>query len=171
MNLIRRHSKEYNFVANLKNGKTFRWGKTLNDNPLKAPIPELVDISISNHCSKACSFCYRNSIADKSFMKIKDYEFILKSLNDEKWGNVFQVALGGGEPLEHPDFIDILKITKAYNIIPNFTTNGEKITKDIAVQIKHLIGAVAISFQNILSIPNSKANIFINEGIKTNIHL
>lgn len=170
MHLIRRHSDGYNFVADPKSGITMRWGKTVNDDPYRAPLPELVDISISNHCTKGCTFCYRDSVANNVFMSLEDYETVIQSLNDERWGNVFQVALGGGEPLEHHDFIEILKITRKYNVVPNFTTNAMHITKDIAEQIKPLVGAVAISFPNIRSIPSSKAHIFINEGIKTNIH-
>lgn len=56
MNLIRRHSDGYNFVADPKSGITMRWGKTVNDDPYRAPLPELVDISISNHCTKGCTF-------------------------------------------------------------------------------------------------------------------
>jgi hypothetical protein len=33
-----------------------------------------------------------------------------------------------------------------------------------------LVGATAVSFQNIQSLPISKAHFFIEEGIKTNIH-
>lgn len=170
MKLIRRHSTEYNFVADPKTGVTMRWGKTFKDNPYRAPLPELVDISISNHCTLDCSFCYRDSSPNNKFMSADDYEFIMHSLYNEKWGNVFQVALGGGEPLEHPQFIEILKISRKYNVVPNFTTNGIHITKEIAQNIKPLIGVVAISFPDIRTIPNSNANILIEEGIKTNIH-
>lgn len=170
MSLIRRHSKDYNFVADPKTGTTFRWGRTLNDNPFMAPIPELVDISISNHCSKGCSYCYRDSTSNNYFMSLEDYELVIKSLYNEKWGNVFQIALGGGEPLEHPNFIEILNITRDYNIVPNFTTNGLHVTNKIAIKIKNLIGAAAISYADINSIPYSTANYFIEEGIKTNIH-
>ena len=170
MPLIRRHSKEYNFVGDTISGVTFRWGKNFQEDAYRAPIPELVDISISNHCTKGCTFCYRNSTPNNIFMSVEDYETAIRSLYDSRWGNVFQVALGGGEPLEHPQFLEILKVTKKYNVVPNFTTNGLHITKEIARQIKPLVGAVAISFPNILSIKNSKAHIFIEEGIKTNIH-
>jgi radical SAM protein with 4Fe4S-binding SPASM domain len=170
MTLIRRHSTDYNFVADTETGVTMRWGKNLLDNPKAAPLPELVDISISNHCSKGCSYCYRDSTQNNEFISLEDYEYILKSLNDENWGNVFQIALGGGEPLEHPDFLEILKITRNYNIIPNFTTNGINITSELASEIKCLIGAAAISYSDIELIPLSNADIFIREGIKTNIH-
>ena len=170
MRLLRRHGQTYNFIADKETGVTMRWGKTFEDDPLRAPIPELVDISISNHCTKGCNFCYRDSTPNNVFMSLEDYEFALSSLNSKEWGNVFQVALGGGEPLEHPDFMEILKITRKHGIVPNFTTNGMHITSDIAKQIKPLVGAVAISFPNIKSIKSSKANVLIDEGVKTNIH-
>ena len=71
-----------------------RWGKTVNDDPYRAPMPELVDISISNHCTKGCTFCYRDSVPNHVFMSLEDYERVIQSLNHERWGNVFQVALG-----------------------------------------------------------------------------
>jgi len=107
---IRRHIDNYNFIADQETGMTFRWGKTFNDNPKFAPVPELVDISISNHCSKGCDFCYRDSKLNNSFMSLNDFEYILKKLKHPKYGNVFQVALGGGEPLEHPDFIKFIEL-------------------------------------------------------------
>jgi len=170
MALIRRHSDRYNFVADNETGFTLRWGKTLEENPYRAPLPELVDISISNHCAKGCSFCYRDSLPNNEFMSVEDYEFALRALNSKKWGNVFQVALGGGEPLEHPDFLKILRITRKHNIVPNFTTNAEHITEQLAREVKPLVGAAAISFSDIRLTPKSKAQIFLKEGIKTNIH-
>jgi len=170
MVLIRRHSKHYNFLADTASGITMRWGESFEVNPQRAPAPELIDISISNHCSKGCNVCYRNSKPNGSFMSVLDYEFVLKSLFDEKWGNVFQVALGGGEPLEHPGFLEILKITRRYNIVPNVTTNASRVSKDLATEIKSLIGAVAISFRTLQEIQSSNAHYFLDEGIKTNIH-
>jgi radical SAM protein with 4Fe4S-binding SPASM domain len=170
MVIIRRHSKKYNFVGNTKTGFTFRWGESIKDDPIRAPFPELVDISISNHCSNGCNFCYRESASNHTFMSLADYKFIIKSLVDPKWGTVFQVALGGGEPLEHPKFIEILEITKQNKIVPNFTTNGFHLTKAIVNQIKPLIGTLALSFSDINNISSSNAYHLLNEGIKPNIH-
>jgi radical SAM protein with 4Fe4S-binding SPASM domain len=167
---IRRHSASYNFIGDTETGVTFRWGKNLNENPLFAPHPELADISISNHCSKSCSFCYRNSTKNNSFMSLEEYIYILNSLQHPKWGNVFQIAIGGGEPLEHTDFIEIINTTHDRNIVPNFTTNGDLITTSIAKAISSKVGAVAISCQNIKELDASKVEILFKHGIKTNIH-
>lgn len=55
MKLLRK-SKKYNLLGDKKTGVTIRWGKTLSDDPILAPWPELVDISISNHCTKKLFF-------------------------------------------------------------------------------------------------------------------
>jgi radical SAM protein with 4Fe4S-binding SPASM domain len=167
---IRRHIGDYNFIADQESGMTFRWGKSFEDNPSFAPVPELVDISISNHCSKGCDYCYRDSKPDGSFISLDDYKFILSSLNHQKYGNVFQVALGGGEPLEHPEILEILDLTKQFNIVPNFTTNGKNITKTLVDNINGKVGAVAVSLNNMNDINNSKIELLIKGGIRTNIH-
>ncbi len=168
--IIRKHSDGYNFVGNPETGITFRWGKTTKEDPKIAPWPELADISISNYCSKQCNFCYRNSGPSGDFMSIKDYGFVLDNLSDKKWGKVFQVALGGGEPTEHPDFIKILEITRKKGIIPNYTTNGEIVSNEMLEATKKFCGAIAISVNDC---PTSKRELIercIDKGIKVNIH-
>jgi len=167
---IKRLSPEYKFLGNKKTGISFRWGKTVDDNPYLAPWPELVDISISNHCTKGCDFCYRNSLPNGSFMSLDDYEYILKSLNHPRWGNVFQVAIGGGEPLEHPDFLKIICKTVEYGIVPNFTTNAVNLNDTIAKEIQDKVGAVAISVTNLEDLKSINYKYLLKYNIKTNIH-
>lgn len=167
---VRRHSKEYNFYGDTETGLTIRFGKTVNDNPITAPWPELADISISNHCTKGCEFCYRDSTDNNSFMSTAEYEYVLDSLTSSKWGSVFQVALGGGEPLEHPDFIEILDISKRKGIVANFTTNGIHINEIVAKNLVGRVGAVAISTRNIDEVEINKLRLLIDNGIKTNLH-
>jgi len=167
---IRRHSKDYNFIGDTITGTTFRWGESFDKNPQYAPWPELVDISISNHCSKECDFCYRDSKPDNSFMSLEDYEYLLKQLRHPHWGNVFQVALGGGEPLEHPDFIKIIDITLVYGVIPNFTTNGKYLTNDLIMKLKDKLGAIAISTLDITTIDKDIIENLKKNRIKCNLH-
>lgn len=167
---IRRHSRDYNFIGDTKSGITFRWGSTLKENPASAPWPELADISISNHCTKSCDFCYRDSTVNYSFMPLKDYEFVLEELKHPRWGNVFQVALGGGEPFEHPKLKDIIDLTISHDIVPNMTTNGLHINKDWANFLKGRIGAVAISVDDIEEVDFDKIALLTSYTVRTNIH-
>jgi len=167
---IRRHSRKYNFIGDTLTGTTFRWGESFEKNPKYAPWPELADISISNHCTNNCDFCYRDSKLNYSFMSLSDYEYLIKQLKHPHWGNVFQIALGGGEPLQHPDFIEIINITKSYGIIPNFTTNGKYLTADMIIKLKGKVGAIAISTTDIKMIHKDTIIKLKKADITCNIH-
>ncbi len=104
--------------------------------------PELLDIAITNYCSKDCSICYRNSNPQGVHMRVEDYKSII---NQAKEANAFQIALGGGNPNQHPEFIDILKYTYDNGIVPSYTTNGIGLTDEILKATKQYCGAVALS--------------------------
>ena len=168
--MLARHIGDYHFLADADCGVTFRWGKTLDDNPSLAPVPELADISISNKCSKGCSFCYRDSTPNGKVMSLEEYCHVLDSLYSSEYGTIFQVAIGGGEPLEHPNFIEIVDETVKRGIVPNFTTNGLLLTSEICAAIKGKVGAIAISASGISEIKSIRPAIECAEGIKVNIH-
>lgn len=168
---VRRHSVNYNFIGNKSSGLTARWGRSLEENPISAPWPELADIAISNRCSKNCSFCYRDSRPNGKLMDVEDYAYVLDQLTSSKWGPVFQVAIGGGEPTEHPQLEQILKITKERGIVPNITTNGMNLTNDYLDAFKMLCGAVAVSVETIEPEELSpRLWRLTTKGITTNLH-
>jgi radical SAM protein with 4Fe4S-binding SPASM domain len=168
--LIRRHSDAYNFAGDTETGITMRWGRSIEEHPRWAPWPELADISISNHCTAGCAYCYRDSKDDRSFMSLDEYEAVLDALTHPHWGSVFQVALGGGEPLEHPEFIQILEATKQRGIVANFTTNARHVSAKMAEQIAGLVGAVAVSVSSIKQLRREKVNLLLNAGVRVNLH-
>lgn len=176
MEMIRRHTTGYNFMGDAKTGATFRWGDTFAENPVRAPWPELADISISNYCTNDCEYCYRSSNRDGDFISLTDYQIILKQLTSEQYGSVFQVALGGGEPLLHPDIVEILRTTKEdYNIVPNYTTSGFFFTQEILEATKKFCGAIAVSYdpyrqRMTTETLKTTGKILLAEGIKANIH-
>lgn len=168
--LKRRHSSGYNFIGDVETGVTMRWGRSVDEDPVCAPWPELADISISNHCSAGCSFCYRDSRVNNSFLSVEDYEKVLDALTSPQWGSVFQVALGGGEPLEHPDILRILEVTAERGIVANFTTNGHQLTRALAARMAPLVGAVALSSRDLDRLDQNRIDYLVSAGIRTNIH-
>jgi radical SAM additional 4Fe4S-binding domain len=148
-------------------GKFIRQGYNETEPFYNLQGPELLDISITNYCDKGCSFCYRKSNSNGDFITIEDYEFIMQQA--EKIG-VLQVALGGGNPNQHPNFVNILEITRKYGIIPSYTTNGYGMTDDIYFATQKYCGAVAVSWYK----PYFQAEKVIEKcnenGIKINIH-
>lgn len=168
--MLSRTIGDYHFLADKETGMTFRWGRSLDDNPTFAPVPELADISISNHCTKGCDYCYRSSTPNGALMTLEDYCDVLDSMNFPEHGNVFQVALGGGEPLEHPDFFAIIDETLKRGIVPNFTTNGRLLTADTFERLKGKVGAMAISISRIEEMALYDDLLKSRNGIRINLH-
>lgn len=174
--MIRKHYKGYNFIGIPETGFTLRWGDDFSKNPYMAPWPELADISISNYCTNNCSYCYRDSDQKGKFMPLSDYKQVLKELTHEEYGSIFQVALGGGEPLLHPDFNEIIRTTREdYGIIPNYTTCGKFFTPENLEITRKYCGAVAISwdpYRDNLTLDeiSQLGKVLKEEKIRTNIH-
>jgi hypothetical protein len=85
----------------------------------KAYSPELVDLKITDYCDKRCAFCYQGSTKEGQHGDVNYINSVIYMLKEYQ---VFEVALGGGEPTAHPDFERILKTCGWCNIVPNFTT-------------------------------------------------
>jgi len=159
-------TKGYNYTFNPIDGVTMRCGDTKEEDPFMGPFPELADISINNVCDRGCDFCYKASNMAGNTMSVEDYRKVMESLP-----LTWQVALGGGEPTMHPDFVEILKITREeYDKVPNYTTNGTHLTGKIVAATKAYCGAVAVSFSDRDDVWIEAAKTFISCGVKTNIH-
>lgn len=168
--LILEHAKQnYHTYFNKKTGFFARVEKEIGREPFWAEAgPELLDISITNWCDRGCDICYRNSTTKGVFISLKDYEKILRQAVKIP---VLQIALGGGNPNQHPNFVKILKMTRdGYGIVPSYTTNGRGLIKKILNATNKFCGAVAVSAyypykEMILAI-----KLLRDYGIKTNIH-
>lgn len=160
--------QKYSVLFNKKTGFFAR----IEDKGCEEPFwsetgPELLDIAITNYCEKECKFCYRQSNILGKHMPFVDFKNIIEQAKEV---GVLQIALGGGNPNQHPDFVNILKFTKASGIIPTYTTNGYGLTDEILKATKANCGAIAISAYK----PYNKLSEIIDKvvefGIKTNIH-
>ncbi len=130
--------------------------------------PELLDISITNWCNKGCLFCYRNSNENGRHMLLENYEKIMQEASKN---NVYQVALGGGNPNQHPQFIEILRLTREkYNIVPSYTSNGRGLTPKVLNATKKYCGAVAISAYEPFNETKIAIRKLSNYDIKVNLH-
>jgi radical SAM protein with 4Fe4S-binding SPASM domain len=183
--IVTKIDKENKFIAKFdtETGMYIRTGVLLNHcgkpscdkyvdtgkDPFLTSFPELLDIGIMAKCANAknCDVgCYQGCMSDGENMSVSDYEKILKQCE----GKVFQIALGGaGSPDEHEDFEEILKLTRKYGIVPNYTTSGIMVDKKTAELTKKYCGAVAVSWYK-KDYTMKALEHFINTGCKTNIH-
>lgn len=129
--------------------------------------PELMDISITNWCDKGCVFCYKSSTRHGSHMALRDYKRVI---DEAAQMGTFQVALGGGNPNQHPDFEEILDYTKAKGIVPNYTTNGRGLTNSILEATKRNCGAVAVSAYPPYAETADTLRLLADRKIKANVH-
>lgn len=160
--------QHYSVLFNKKTGYFVRAEDKGFSEPLWAIHgPELLDISITNWCDKGCSFCYRKSSTKGKHMNLEDYRFIMKQAKEF---DVFQVALGGGNPNQHPDFIKILETTVEHGIVPCYTTNGRGLNHDILKATKELCGSVAISAYEPYTEFRNSLELLLAYDTKANVH-
>ena len=101
-------------------------------------------------------------------MALADYENIIRQAAQL---GVTQVALGGGNPNEHPDFADILRLTRRnYGIVPNYTTNGNGLSPLVLDASAEHCGAVAVSAYEPYSFVADIVRRLRDYGIRTNLH-
>lgn len=126
--------------------------------PKRAETPELVDVKITDHCDKGCSFCYQNSEPNQKHADLSNLTYALSELE------IFEVALGGGEPTSHPDFVHIVKKFRQNGIVPNFSTKSLDWLRDPKqwVPIIQNIGAFAYSATSVAEIDDLVALLNIN---------
>jgi len=170
MIVTRRHDHQhYSTVFDTRSGFFAR----MEDSGYAEPFwsehgPELMDVAVTNWCDKGCAFCYRKSDTNGVHMLLQDYKLLMRQAAAL---GVFQVALGGGNPNQHPKFDSMLSFTRLEcGIVPSYTTNGRGLTKRILTATSKLCGAVAVSAYPPFEETRQAISVLIDNGIKTNIH-
>ena len=146
--LVARKDGKYWTLFNRKTGTKIRICFDDNAPPQTySETPELVDVCITKKCNMHCEFCYQNASKEGKHAD-------LDTINDILWrlrlDEVFEVAIGGGEPTQHPDFAKILQAAYDNGVVPNFTTaNTDWMHDDKIVEaVNKYCGSFAISISN-----------------------
>lgn len=139
-------SPDYNFDFDKKTGMFVRWGKTFEDDPLRAPAPEILDLEISyGPCSQHCEFCYKeNGSGTLHNMTFDEFKIIL----DKMPKILTQIAFGITDIYTNPDFFKMMEYARASGVIPNYTTSGFDLDEQAVKKTKELCGAVAVSIHD-----------------------
>jgi hypothetical protein len=109
---------------------------------IPSPSPELIDVGITNRCNMGCPYCYTDRKPRLRHAPKELVPKLLKSLHEIP----YQIAIGGGEPTIHPDFIWILKQARELGTVPNFTTAGTNLTKKVIEAANNFCGGVALTY-------------------------
>ncbi len=84
-------------------------------------------------CNLYCQGCYRRNEKD-SHKSLKEIREELDVFN--KFRKADGVSIAGGDPLMHPDIIEIVKMVKEDGLKPIINTNGKALTKELLAELK-----------------------------------
>jgi len=99
------------------------WSK--NDNPIAW-------LEVTDICNLACVGCYRQKLAGHK--PLAEVEEELQFL--QRWRNPDNVSIAGGEPLLHPQIVDIVALIARSGIKPILLTNAAKLTPELLRELK-----------------------------------
>ncbi len=109
----------------------YRFPWSMNDNPLG--WAEITDV-----CNLKCKGCYRQTLeGHKPIDQIKEEILFLK-----RWRNCDNISIAGGEPILHPQIVDIVDFISRQNMKPLILSNGMTVTRDLLIDLREagLIG-------------------------------
>lgn len=97
--------------------------KTTKDDKFIADFPDSMDLKITDYCDMNCPMCHeKSSVNGKHGNLNEDFLSTLKRGTE--------LAIGGGNPLSHPDLIPFLARMKKQGVICNLTVNETHLKKD-----------------------------------------
>ncbi len=121
---------ETKIISSYKNGNTlvsiFDDGTKIReypDNPI-FDFPESIDVKITDFCDMNCLYCHESSTVKGKHSDLNKLLYILKDLPAG-----IELAIGGGNPLSHPELIGFLYSLKEKGIIANLTVNQGHLSK------------------------------------------
>lgn len=128
-----------NILGTYKNGN---YGVTIYDdgtkvretteNRFEASFPECMDVKITDYCDMGCPYCHESSSPKGKHGDILSPKFL------ETLSPFTEIAIGGGNPLSHPNLVEFLERLKKRNIIANITVNQSHFLRDQAF-IRNLV--------------------------------
>lgn len=126
----------------------------LPKNMIVSDFPTHLDIEVTSFCNLACPFCPRTiQIKNRTFPSVKHIELSLykKIIMEGAEKGLSSVKLNYlGEPLMHPDIIEIIRFTKEQGIEEvMFNSNGVLLTEEMSLKLLEAgLDSLFISFDS-----------------------
>ena len=121
-NVLHKYTNGNVFVTILSDGTKIR---EYDDSVVPSIIhPESIDVKITNYCDRNCKYCHEMSTTKGDH---SDLTVLLDILKELPAG--VELAIGGGNPLSHPNLIEFLSTLKDRGIISNITINQAHLYK------------------------------------------
>ena len=144
MNILGRYQNGKYTVTILKDGTKIRYNTLDFFTPEK---PESMDVKITNCCDMGCPMCHEDSKPNGKHGDILNVPFF-DTLNPYT-----EIAIGGGNPLSHPDLVLFLEQLKSKKLIPSMTVNQVHFMKNLGLieelVNKKLIYGIGVSLNSV----------------------
>ena len=121
MNLLDKIGREFSGYNLLESGK-----RLFDRKPLQCSL------YLTDKCNLDCSYCteYDNS---KPHPKLDDLKLWIRKIRDL---GTMRIALVGGEPLLHPDVVEIVRYCRELGFATSLTTNGFLLTRKLLKELE-----------------------------------
>lgn len=108
-------------------------------------MPTHIDVELTNACNYRCLMCPVGNLAmtrKTEFMKRAVWR---KLLEECRPANIALRFIGFGEPLLHPDLVEIIALAAEFGLLTHINTNASKLTPTLARDLA-LVGLSSIKF-------------------------
>lgn len=113
---------------------------------------EFIHVMVTNKCNRSCPFCFDEN---RKFNKNITKDNFIKIMNTAKQNNIKEVLLLGGEPLLHPDIVELCRISKEdYGFKTMITTNC--VYPDKLLECDPYLDSINISYYDQTNLPDPK---------------
>lgn len=121
MKLLDKIGREFSGYNILESGK-----RLLDRKPLQCSL------YVTDRCNLDCAYCteYDNSRPHPSLDDLKKWVRKIRELG------TMRIALVGGEPLTHPDIVELVRYCRELGFATSLTTNGFLLTRELVAQLE-----------------------------------
>lgn len=145
----------------------------------KEPQLRNIHIEITSICNERCVHCYIPHEYKNNYM---DFSLFKRIVRESKNMNVLNFTLTGGEPMLHPQFIEIIKLCKrenfSLNILSNLTVINEHIIHELKsnplINVQASLYSVTPEIHDAITKMKGSCNLTktaIKKSVKNNINL
>jgi radical SAM protein with 4Fe4S-binding SPASM domain len=95
--------------------------------------PETIHLTITTRCNRSCPGCYVLHQEGSPELTVADWCDLMA-----QWAQmrVFQIAVGGGEPLLYRGLFEVLACARQHGLVANLTTNGTLLDKEAVLHLE-----------------------------------
>lgn len=119
-------------------------------------LPIAAHLYVTDRCNLSCAYCteYDNGQEHPAIEKLKAYVDKIAELG------CLRIGLQGGEPLLHPDIVELVRHCKSRGLRTSMATNGFHLTAALAAQLRAAgLDAISISIDAITPGPSTQKSL------------